>query len=204
MRKDDQQYMQQMTAAQSYSIGVQTRLPILFMFFSGVAIQQIVSLVNAAQQHDMRHVWIDVGVLLLIFLCGVYFWVFSIRRQQVIIANEGIIYVTDMYTLYTPWENILRATSSPYGGLPALQLRTSAEALPIEQGIRERRAAIKMRLRGRRSVKIQSRYEVYNYIPLTNNREGGLWQDVRRHLPDLEMNLPATQPVKQSISTRIF
>ncbi|GLV60683.1 hypothetical protein KDH_75020 [Dictyobacter sp. S3.2.2.5] len=204
MSKDDQQYIQQMTAAHSYGVGWATRSSTLNIFFYIFIFNLVISLPDAIQQHDMKHIWINVILLFVIFVLGVLFWRFSIRELKVIVADEGMIYTAERYTVYTPWENILRATLSPYGGLPALQLRTSAEDLPIEQGIGERRAAIKMRIRSKRPMKIQSRYEVYNYIPLTNNREDGLWQDVRRHLPDLEMNLPAAQPVKQSSSTRIF
>lgn len=156
--------------------------------FGFFLIMQSIYLVMAMfNQRKPEVVLIDLAILF--FFCvlwGIVRWL--LRKQALIVGKEGIIYTSGIYTVYTPWENISKLANSPYGAQPALQLRESPKPIALEQGIQEQRAAIENTFRPNRPIKITSRYEQYNYLPLPPHwRKSAPWQDIKRHVPELEI-----------------
>lgn len=189
MFKNDALGTYQLSEAHSYIIGAKRQLTFMTVFIWGaLIIYQMVSLVRAIYAHDMFRVWGAV-VLIFMFCLAISSTLYAATKQRLVVGREGMIYTSGAYTLYTPWQNIQKVVRSPHTGEPALHLQHPAEEMPIEQGIREERAAIKVRFHTKRPVKIESRYDLYNYIPLPVVKND-LWQDIQQHLPEMDMTVP--------------
>jgi hypothetical protein len=188
MFKDGSLHTYQLSEAHTYSVGLEKRIPWLVFFWGGLLLHQIVSLVTAIHNQDMRQLWINIAIILLFLLCGSLTWRVNVK-QKLLVGREGIIYTAGAYTLYTPWDNIHKVVVSPHDGAPALQLQRLAESLPLGQGISEQRVAIEYRSQRKLPQLITSRYDLHNYIPLTAKKDD-LWQDIQQHVPALEMAIP--------------
>ncbi|GCE31636.1 hypothetical protein KDA_71200 [Dictyobacter alpinus] len=203
MNKHDSSQTYQLSEAHSYSIGATRQLSALAIFLWGsLTIYEVTSLVRAIYAHDMYRLWASLATIFMFCLVGAA-TLYGATKQRIVVGREGIVYNSGAHILYTPWQNIHKLVLSPHTGEPALQLQKPAEALPIEQGIREERAAIKIRFYGKRPIKIESRYDLYNYIPLPAIKND-IWQDIQQHVPGLDMTLPGSQSTVNSALTRIF
>ena len=187
MSKDSLWQRHQLSEAHIYLLGREKKWTLLLLYGGVLLIQQAISLVTALHHQDVRHVYVNIGIIVLFCLCGVLIWRAS-ARQRLIVGSEGVIYKTGAYTLYSPWDNIHKVVISPHNGVPALWLQHPAEPLALEQGIRERHVAIEYRRYNTPALPITSRYDLHNYIPLPAKKDR-IWQDVQQHVPDLEMTI---------------
>ena len=108
------------------------------------------------------------AVLPLFALTALVLWVY--QHTCLYVGQEGIIYASPAYTLYSPWSNISRFINLPrtrfeLGG-KMIQLHNAAERPSIEQGIQGHYAAIEIQRVGFWPSRSYSSYDEYHFIPL--------------------------------------
>lgn len=125
-----------------------------------------------------------------------------IKPHFFVIGREGLIYFAGTYVIYTPWENISGFDRISVEAGFGLSLKNVPQPMAIEQGIREGQVAIISGIRPNRGIKITSRYDGRNHIPLSRSlifwRQTSLVKAIQHYLPQVEIDFTYRSLVRQA------
>ena len=179
-----------LTEAHVYRHSARRKLLLLFLL-GGIIIFLAMAVVNLIARQSIA-LFLACALETLYFAAMGFMLSRSIGRNVLITGREGIIFTRGGYAVFSPWENITRIANPPYWrGYDALQLRETPADIPLEDGIREPRAAMQITrdasiLMGPKS---NSSYDIYHYIPMLFSRnsrgKGQLNSDLERFIPTI-------------------
>ena len=152
---------------------------VIMCFF--LLVEAIILVFIKPQQHSNGFILI---VPLIVGLAVILYTV-RMRGMRLITGDEGMIYVTQGYRLYTPWNNLLERTI--WGGrsaVEAVRLNMAAQEMSISNGMSRRQPAFERKGRGIYDVNLASKVIPVGYF-MSSWQDSPVGNAIRDHAPQV-------------------